>query len=417
MLSLIVALSAHAPAAGDLRFALSRDAATGLLGESAGAPGALADHGSAPLALLPRSDELVAVVPAQMISWHSIVLPRLGAARLRSALDGILEERVLDEPQALHFALAPGASAGAGTWVAACDNTWLQASLASFEAAGRIVTRVVPEYVPLSEGSPPCFYALGSPGNAWLLRCSDDGVQSLPLGPAAHAAFGLGDATYGVPGAIQVFAEPAVAAQAEQSLGNKVQIRQGAQGLVAAARSGWDLAQFDLASTGGTRLARRASLAWAQWTGSAAWRPARWGLVSLLLVNLVGLNAWAWKERGTLDDKRMQIRSLLTSTFPKIPLVVDAPLQMEREVAALRQATGAVGSRDLEPMLATIANNAPGTAGPTAMEYAGSELTLRGFSPAPADAPRLAQALAAAGYHSREDAGAWVLRLGTGANP
>jgi general secretion pathway protein L len=62
----------------------------------------------------------------------------------------------------------------------------------------------------------------------------------------------------------------------------------------------------------------------------------------------------------------MQVRSALTSTFPKsVKVVVDAPLQMEREVAALRQATGAASGRDLESMLAALAAAAPAGLAPT----------------------------------------------------
>ena len=118
MQSLIVALESTMPAGGEWRFALSPDAAPGWQrADSAGATGTsadstLLDHGSAPLALLPRAGDVVAVVPARMLSWHRIVLPKVNSARLRNALEGLLEERVLDDPQELHFALAPAAVPG-----------------------------------------------------------------------------------------------------------------------------------------------------------------------------------------------------------------------------------------------------------------------------------------------------------------
>jgi general secretion pathway protein L len=412
MLSLIVALASPMPAMGEYRFALSNDAAPELQRADAGsgANSALADHGSAPLALLPRSGEVVAVVPTRMLSWHRIVLPKVNSARLHNALEGILEERLLDEPQNLHFALAPGAAQGSSVWVAACNKAWLQAALQAFESAGRPVARVVPEYAPLPAGSPPTLHVTGTADSAWLVRCADDGVQMLPLVSTVRGALGLGDEA-SIKGADSpIFAEPAVAALAEQLLGGKVQVRHSAQGLEAAARSNWNLAQFDLASTGGIRLARRAAQAWAQWVGSAAWRPARWGLAALMLVHLLGLNAWAWKERSALETKRGAVRSLLTQTFPKVPVVVDAPVQMEREVAALRQATGAVSSRDLEPMLATIAENIQKAGPPSAIEFAANELTLKGFQAPPAEASALSKRLAAAGYSSRVDGETWVVR-------
>lgn len=412
MLSLIVAPASPTPTSGEYRFSLSNDATPGLQSVDAGvgADSALLDHGSAPLALLPRADEVVVVVPTRMLSWHRIVLPKVNSARLRNALEGMLEERLLDEPQNMHFALAPGAASGASVWVAACNKGWLQEALQAFEFAGRPVARVVPEYAPLPAGSSPTLHISGSPESAWLVRCADDGVQLLPLVPAVRGALGLGDEASLEGAGNPVVAEPAVAALAEQLLGVKVQIQHSAQGLVAAARSNWDLAQFDLASTGGIRLARRTAQAWAQWVGSAAWRPARWGLVTLLGVNLLGLNAWAWMERSALEAKRGEIRSLLTQTFPKVA-VVDAPVQMEREVAVLRRVTGAVSNRDLEPMLASIAENIQPARPPSAIEFTATELTLKGFQAVPAEASALTKGLAAAGYSSRVDGETWVVRV------
>lgn len=412
MLSLIISLASPASASGEFRFALSHDVATGLQHADAGASAdnTLVDHGSAPLALMPRARELVAVVPASMLSWHRITLPKVNSARLRSALDGILEERLLDEPQNLHFALAPGAQAGSSVWLAACNKAWLQAALQDFETAGLRVTRVVPEYAPLAPGSPPTLHVTGSPDSAWLVRCADDGVQMLPLEPAVHAALNLDDTED------LATAEPAVAALAEQVLGGQVRVGHSAQGLVAAARSSWNLAQFELASNGHTRLVRRAGQAWDQWANGTVWRPARWGLAALLLAQLVGLNAWAWMERSALQAKRAEGASLLLRAFPKVPVVIDAPVQMAREVAALRLATGAVSNRDLEPMLAAVAQNAPAARPPSAIEFSANELTLKGFQPAAAEASALSTGLAAAGYSSRVDGDAWVIKAAANAD-
>ena len=420
MLSLIVALESPTPAGGEWRFALSPDAAPGWQRTDAGGAASadadsssLLDHGSAPLALLPRAGEVVAVVPARMLSWHRIVLPKVNSARLRNALEGMLEERVLNDPQELHFALAPAAVPGFSAWVAVCDRAWLHAALHTFEAAGRPVTRVVPEYAPLALGSSPTLHAIGSFDSAWLVRCADDGVQTLPLALASRGALGLdqenADEASLDNADIQLFAEPAVAALAEQVLASKVRIQHSAQNLVSAARSSWDLAQFDLASTGNTRLLKRATQVWAR-AGSAAWRPARWGLGVLLLAHLVGLNAWALKERSALQAKSAEVRGLLQKTFPKIPVVVDAPVQMEREVATLRQASGAVSSRDLEPMLGAVAENAQTVRAPSAIEFVANQLTLKGLQLPPAEAGTLLKGLAAAGYSGQADGETWVVK-------
>ena len=87
---------------------------------------------------------------------------------------------------------------------------------------------------------------------------------------------------------------------------------------------------------------------WQNFWQSPAWRPVRWGLAALLLANIVGLNAWAWQQQSSLNAKRTQMNNLLTQSFPSVKVVVDAPLQMSRELTALRQATGANAVQNLE---------------------------------------------------------------------
>jgi general secretion pathway protein L len=405
MLSLIVSLPLAAQPGHALRYVLSASAASGLREADADAASqnSQPEHGSSPPALLPRADEIVLVLPARSLSWHRIVVPKVGGARLRQALGGLLEDRLLQDPQLLHLALSPGASPGSEAWVAACDRAWLHAALHTFEAVGRTVSRVVPAYAPLDAGEAPVLHVVGEPDHAWMVRCAPDGVQTLPFDTSVYLAFDLYAAD------VQPLAEPAVAAYAEHALGKPVRVLHSAQALVAAARSRWNFAQFDLTSTGGTRLARRLSQTWAQWSGSAAWRPARWGLAALLLANLAGLNAWAWQERDALQAKRLEVRNLLTRSFPKVQFVVDAPVQMEREVGALRKATGAVSAADLEPLLGSVAAALPPARLPSAIDYGASELTLGGVSLPGIESGALSQALAASGYGVRQDGNAVVV--------
>src|SRR5215213_5768175 len=87
----------------------------------------LRSRGSAPPALLPAGDELILGVPAAALSWHQVTLPQgsmTGGVRVRSVLNGLLEDRLLDDPEQLHFALQPDARAGVPVWVAACSRPW-----------------------------------------------------------------------------------------------------------------------------------------------------------------------------------------------------------------------------------------------------------------------------------------------------
>lgn len=114
--------------------------------------------------------------------------------------------------------------------------------------------------------------------------------------------------------------------------------------------AGWNLAQFDFRVQ--SRLSSRLQATiHALWQGPD-WRAARLALVVLLLVHIVGLNVWALLDRAALSAKREQLKNILTQTFPETPVVIDAPQQMTRAVAALRATSGNLSAKDLEPQLA-----------------------------------------------------------------
>jgi general secretion pathway protein L len=337
-----------------------------------------ADQGQAPAALLPQprgaGAEVVAIVRVRAHAWHRVDLPKgiaPGTPRLRAALEGLLEEQLLDETDVVHLALQPGARAGESAWVAVCDRAWLGAGLQALEAAGRHVTRIVPEFAP--EGA-LSLTALGDPEQAVLVASSADGVLSLPLAAAALPLLpGLREDT-------PRFAEPAVAGLAEQLVPQPWTLQQAGERWLESARTRWDLAQFDLASSSRARLLKKIATGWAGVLHDAAWRPARWAAVLLVAVNLAGLNAWAWKERASLEAKREAVRQTLRQTFPQVRVIVDAPVQMEREVALLRQQTGVASARDLDALLAALAAALPPDRSPATLEYASGQLRAGGLN-------------------------------------
>ena len=105
--------------------------------------------------LLPKATSVVAVVADTDIAYHRITCPKAPAARLRAALGGVLEDTLLDEPEALHLALEPGAQAGSACWVAAIDRAWLTAQIEALEAHGLQVDRIAPQLSPMAATGAP----------------------------------------------------------------------------------------------------------------------------------------------------------------------------------------------------------------------------------------------------------------------
>lgn len=357
--------------------------------------------GSLSLAELPKADTTVLVVPARALSWHQVDLPKVTKARLRAALDGLLEEHLLDDTGAMALALSPDAQAGkaaAGAWVAACDKAWLSSAVQSFEAAGCRVTQVVPEFWPQIE---PMICVTGTPEEAWITRADTNGVMTIPL-HAGDTSGVLEALLANFPATTPIGAEPAVVSQAETSLTHKVTLRQIPAGLLHSASSLWELAQFEQSLSGDSQGMKSVVRRWQAFWQSPAWRPTRWGLAALLCANVIGLNTWAWQQQTSLSNKRAQLGTILTQTFPSVKVVVDPAVQMSREMTALRQATGASGVQNFESMLSAFSmiSNAQASAftAPTAIDYAATSLNLKNIKLAEGDLVAAQAKLKAMGY-------------------
>lgn len=328
-------------------------------------------QGRCQAAQLPKADTVIAVVADTDVAWHRITLPKAPPARLRSALAGVLEEALLDDAEATHLALAPGAVAGQPTWVAAVDRAWLQGALASLERQRVYVDRIVPCAWP---DTPPRGHVhpsdrTDSP-DLTLTWAHADGVAVLPLQGNLARALLPAD----LPGDARWTAAPDVAAAAERWLGTPVTVISAGERALQATRTLWNLRQFDLVAH--HRGARAARNAWRRWR-SPPWRPVRYGLAALLAVQLIGLNAWALHLRAEQSAQQQAMVTLLQTTFPQVRAVLDAPLQMQREVDALRAAAGRPSATDVEPMLQAAAAAWPEGLPPVdSLRYEPGRLTL-----------------------------------------
>lgn len=368
------------------------------------AQGQLLEEGHAAAAQLPRCDQLVLLMPPSHLSWHRVTLPRTGAKRWRAALQGLLEEQLLEDPEDLHFAVEAQAAAGADAWVAVCARAPLRAALAELDAAQQQVDRIAPLAWPGAQAEG--HFSLSEPGRQLqLLLSGPDGVAALPL-QGGHARARLAEAETAAPPQWSCSAEAQPAAEAW--LGNSVPMRTPAQAAARALGSRWDLRQFEFAPRlSGLRWLRQA----AQQLLQPRWKAARIGLLVWAGLGLVGLNASAWQQRRAIEARQQQLEATLRTSFPRVQVVLQPQLQMQRELQALRTQAGALGHEDLETLLDALAMAWPAERGPTeALQFEPGQLSVprAGFGDAQVDALR--QQLASEGWLLSEDQGRLLMR-------
>ena len=318
-------------------------------------------QGTCAASLLPKASTVVAVVADSDVSWHRITLPKAPAARLRAALVGVLEDALLDDAETVHLAVAPQASAGQPTWIAAVDRRWLRNELAALEKADVFVDRVVPMAWP---DDPPIGHFADIESGAGehssqgiaLNWAHADGVASIRLqGGLARALI-----PNPTPPDTRWSASPGAASAAEQWLGGPVPVMPPGERLLQAARSLWNLRQFDLTQRTRGARALRDSL---RRFFSPEWRPVRIGVLVLVAAQIVGLNLWAWHQSSAIDGKRTEMRRLAKEAFPRVSdldIQRDPALVVARETQTLRTQAGKPGDSDFETLLQAAASAWPG---------------------------------------------------------
>lgn len=362
---------------GPLAFAQSVDGQT------------LSHGGSSSAALLPKPSKgtiVTLVLPVQEVSWHRVMLPAMSLKdrpRVRAVLQGLLEDQLLEDPASLHLALAPDAVAGEACWVAACRTSYLQHWLQVLANQGVVVQRITPAFCPSSTNAPTSWFAIGSEEAPWLVitgasvQDSLNPVLALPLSSSLQSLDAVAYAAPDTP----LLAEPAVYQLAQQRLGRSAELTPTSQRLLLTGQSDWNLAQFQFANTNRDKLAQGASASLQALLRAPQWRWLRWGLAAFAALNIIGLNAWAWQAKQDLAAQRAQINTLFTTTFPQVPVVVDAPLQMRQQLQRLQQASGSLTPASFDVLAAQVGSQLPATLQPSEIRYDDARLSLLGLAP------------------------------------
>ncbi|AKJ31481.1 type II secretion system protein GspL [Caldimonas brevitalea] len=362
-------------------------------------------QGRCAVSLLPKADSVVGVIPATDIGWHQLTLPKAPAGKMRAALAGMLEEALLDDTEESHYALPPQPQPGQEAWVAVTQRAWLRAQLDVLESGGVFVDRLVPQSEP-SEVPRGHFEHDPDAEQSRALRLiwsRPDGVLVLHPGgtlPRAWLARSEPDATLWT-------AEPAAVEAAERWLGQSVTVLPRDNAALQATESAWNFRQFDLALRHRGVRAFRDTL---RQLSAPAWRPMRWGLIALLVLHVVGLNAWALHRRSEIAQRQREQVTVLQQAFPNVRAVLDAPAQMQREAELMRMQAGKPGDTDLEPMLQAAASAWPAGRPLEGLRYEQGRLTLSSPGLSDEDIATFQASLQPAGWAVDRDGSRLTLR-------
>ncbi len=297
------------------------------------------DSGTGTLASMPQADEAVTIIAADRVLSTTAALPKLKRNKLETALPFVLEESVLDDISEMH--VTPGNKLPDGrTVLYVVNKSWLARFLAASTTAKLHVRRIVPEYcmLPVRDGEWSVAWdgTQGFMAMAGYLGGALDGGSDTCIPVALHLRL-----EQTAPAALRLFT---LTSDVETpSWGIKVP--------VLFERQHFDWRKADVP-------ADAPNLMWGKFAPppriNELWpklRPAL--LVALLLLGVeIALTNLEW---AVLANEKHQLTVAMTDTFRETfgadAIVVDAPLQMRRNVASLRHAAGVADDADFLPLL------------------------------------------------------------------
>lgn len=329
-----------------------------------------------------QAKETVVTVPMSLLSWHKLLLPRGSLRskrastsnndRLMALLIGSLEDQLLDDPSLLNFAIQPGAKDESQITVCAYDHHWLVKHVELLKNSGikidRIIPAIAPEYlenttyvqgsidqptVCTSRDGVPINFLINSQSMTWLKPRTDELIIS----------------------------EPVVADYSEKLFSRQIQIKKVPEIRLLALNTKWNLDQFKLSATDGLSVKFLSFKFFNGLLNAKEWQVPRILLSIVIVLNLLGLNFISFQRESELKGLSDQIKNVFTQTFPDIKILVDAPVQMTREVKKLQRLNGIEKDQGFEKMMRVLSYQYPNIQGINKIDFKTGELRLSGSFP------------------------------------
>jgi general secretion pathway protein L len=333
---------------------------------------ALARSDKTTLADMPRADEVELVLPAARVLFARLALPRVGAGTLRDLLPFAVEDRLLADPSHIH-AVAGATDARGETLVAVIDREWLRGILDVLRAEGLRPARAYCESA-LATGPDGDWNVVLGESRGLLVDDAGAGVAfDAPTGGAVPLALRIA-----LDEASERGERPArVRVHIEGTAPRPDLARWSAEtGLAIESGTTWEtLAQASRASGAIDLLTQEFAARSPRLEALRVPRAAILLAAAIAVAQLAFDGAEAWRLQRERDALHARAEAIFRSAFPEAKVVVDARLQMERNLADLRRSRGLAAGDDFLARLTRAARE--GTVPVRAVDYANGELKIR----------------------------------------
>ncbi len=301
--------------------------------------GNVRESGSGTLASMPHGDDATVIISAERVLATTAALPRIKRSKLETALPFALEDALIDDAAEAH--VTAGAKLPDGrTVLYTLNRNWLARFLAASAAVKVRVRRVIPEFcmLPTRAGE----WSLAWDGSQGFLATAHCFGGALDSGDDTHAPVSLQlRLQQGAPAALRLFA-----------LGNEIQAPDWGLGIPVI----YEKQKLDWRRT--PISGDVPNLLWGKLAPppriSELWPWLRPALMATLLLFGVEI-ATSNLEWALLANEKRQLMHGMTErfqeTFGADATIVDAPLQMRRNVARLRHGVGISDDADFLPLL------------------------------------------------------------------
>lgn len=266
-------------------------------------------------------------------------VPPLSAAKLRSALPNLIEDRLLEDVSTCVVSCT--ANKGTMQTVAVTRRVWLELLLKTALGLGAQRVSALPSQLSLPLLESQVSATLQDTGSAMslILRLSEHEVMGIVIDPAAGLLNTLRTLVPEAP--ITLFLASDMHAQFQTELATD-------SGITIKALNDTHLLLPDPALN---LVAGIASASHRNWN----WRPWRWPLLlagALIVLQTLALNLDWWHLSREAHDLRSSMNQLYLASYPNESVILDPLIQMQQKIAVLRHDVGLSSADDFNSLTA-----------------------------------------------------------------